>query len=62
MKFEVKNKKGQLQDDVKDESSGIGLKNVLRRLDLLYPNQHRLDIRDTSDVFEVNLEMTLQQF
>jgi LytS/YehU family sensor histidine kinase len=47
---------------VKDESSGIGLKNVLRRLDLLYPNQHRLDIRDTPEDFEVNLEMTLQRF
>jgi len=62
MKFEVKNKKGQLKDDVKDESSGIGLKNVLRRLDLLYPQQHHLDIRVTPELFEVNLEMTLQQF
>ncbi len=60
--FQVKNKKGQLIDDVKDESSGIGLKNVLRRLDLLYPGQHHLTIKDTPTLFEVNLDMTLQQF
>ena len=59
--FQVKNKKGKMKDDVKDESSGIGLKNVLRRLDLLYPNQHVLTICDTEEVFEVDLQMTLQQ-
>ncbi len=61
LNFQVKNKKGKMKDDVRDESSGIGLKNVLRRLDLLYPNQHVLTIRDTEEVFEVDLQMTLQQ-
>ncbi|MEN9729766.1 MAG: hypothetical protein RLZ91_883, partial [Bacteroidota bacterium] len=61
LNFQVKNKKGKMKDDVLDESSGIGLKNVLRRLDLLYPNQHILAIRETDEVFEVDLQMTLQQ-
>jgi hypothetical protein len=61
LNFQVKNKKGKMKDDVMDESSGIGLKNVLRRLDLLYPDQHVLNIRDTEEVFEVDLQMTLQQ-
>jgi len=59
--FQVKNKKGQMKDDLKDESSGIGLKNVLRRLDLLYADQHTLKILDTDDLFEIDLQMTLQQ-
>jgi len=61
MRFEVKNKKGQAAEPVKDENSGIGLKNVLRRLDLLYPNRHQLDVVDTQQVYEIKLQMTLQQ-
>jgi len=38
---------------------GIGLKNVQRRLDLLYPGQHRLDIKQTQEDFCVNLELQL---
>jgi LytS/YehU family sensor histidine kinase len=38
---------------------GIGLKNVQRRLDLLYPGQHQLDIQQTPDDFKVNLELQL---
>ncbi len=58
---QVKNKIGKIKDGVKDESSGIGLKNVLRRLALLYPNQHTLQILETDEVFEVDLQMTLQK-
>lgn len=38
---------------------GIGLKNVQRRLDLLYPGQHQLDIQQTAEDFTVNLELQL---
>ncbi len=37
----------------------IGLKNVRRRLELLYPGRHQLDISQTEDTFEVNLHMEL---
>jgi len=38
---------------------GIGLKNVKRRLNLLYPNQHLLVIDAVNQVFSVELELKL---
>lgn len=40
-------------------NSGIGLKNVRRRLDLLYPQGHTLNIRSDSASFEVHLQLDL---
>lgn len=39
--------------------SGIGLKNVKRRLELLYPGTHSLDITDTTEQFKVTLNIKL---
>jgi two-component system, LytTR family, sensor kinase len=39
--------------------SGIGLKNVQRRLDLLYPGKHDLTIQRHSDQFSVSLRLNL---
>ncbi len=36
---------------------GIGLANVKRRLDLLYPDRHRLKITNEADLFKVELEL-----
>lgn len=41
--------------EAKDFTGGIGLNNVKRRLALLYPNRHELNIQDTPDAFEVDL-------
>ncbi|MDO3626424.1 sensor histidine kinase [Mucilaginibacter sp. BT774] len=38
---------------------GIGLKNVQRRLDLVYPGQYQLDIQDNQDAFLVKLDLQL---
>lgn len=48
-----------LGEKKKDESlsEGIGLKNVRRRLELIYPGAHKLDIRQSEQEFEVNLEV-----
>ena len=46
-------------DEVKDSSSGIGLVNVTRRLELLYPNKHKLEIKPTMGNFEVTLQINL---
>jgi sensor histidine kinase YesM len=40
---------------------GIGIQNVQKRLDLLYPGQYELSIKDEEDIFIVNLKMTLVQ-
>jgi two-component system LytT family sensor kinase len=40
----------------KDErSSGLGIANTKRRLEILYPKKHRLEITDSGDSFEINL-------
>lgn len=44
MSFSVKNKIAPETAFQKDESSGIGLKNVRRRLELLYPKNHHLEV------------------
>ena len=41
------------------KEAGIGLENLKRRLELVYPNQHSLSISKTDDVYKVLL--TLQQ-
>jgi two-component system, LytTR family, sensor kinase len=41
------------------EISGIGLENVKRRLDLVYPGKHRLEIHNEDGKFMVNLEIDL---
>jgi LytS/YehU family sensor histidine kinase len=38
---------------------GIGLKNVQRRLDLIYPGQYDLDIKNSNISFEVRLRLQL---
>ena len=40
-------------------SQGIGLENVRKRLQLLYPDAHQLNIRETEDQYEVHLAMQL---
>jgi LytS/YehU family sensor histidine kinase len=38
---------------------GIGLQNVQKRLKLLYPHAHQLDIRETEDQYSVHLSLQL---
>lgn len=57
--FIVKNKFIQTEM-VKDKTSGIGLANVKRRLELLYGNRHSLTITKTDDWFIASLELTLK--
>ncbi|WP_422106491.1 sensor histidine kinase [Winogradskyella sp.] len=40
---------------------GLGLKNVKRRLDILYPNRHTLIIKKTKDLYMVNLRLELDR-
>lgn len=43
------------------EHSGVGLPNVKRRLELLYPNQHELNIHETEKEFHVELLLKLSE-
>jgi len=40
-------------------SNGIGIKNVERRLQLLYPEKYKLEIKDENDIFSVSLQLNL---
>ena len=42
-----------------DESPGIGLSNVIKRLNLLYPGTHYLKIMDEEDTFLIVLDVEL---
>lgn len=42
-----------------DLSKGIGLKNVSKRLELMYPNAHQLDINADNNRYTVNLTINL---
>jgi two-component system LytT family sensor kinase len=44
----------------KDEDHGIGLHNVKRRLELLYPNTHKLLIDQADNIYKVNLQIQLK--
>jgi len=41
-------------------NNGIGLKNVKKRLQLLYPDAHTLRINDANDIYSVHLKMNLK--
>ncbi|MCD4772324.1 MAG: histidine kinase [Bacteroidales bacterium] len=58
--FNVKNNKAISKIMKKEEyTEGIGLKNVRRRLDLLYEGAYKLELMDNDDSFEINLEINL---
>ena len=59
LNFSVRNKYNEESNEIKDKSSGIGLANVKRRLNLLYGKNHGLLITRTDDWFVVSLQIYL---
>lgn len=55
--FEVKNSKMREKSEL--ESNLIGMKNVKRRLELIYPKKHQLVVNDLPDSFFVSLQINL---
>lgn len=56
LNFSAKNK---IRIGNKDESSGIGLKNIYRRLDLIYNKNYSMKTREENDEFELSLMIKL---
>ncbi|HEX2935938.1 MAG TPA: histidine kinase [Bacteroidales bacterium] len=44
-----------------DQDSGIGIKNIARRLELVYPQQYKFRIHEKDDIFTVNLIINLHR-
>ncbi len=44
---------------IRKENGGIGLRNVKRRLDLIYGDQYQLHIEDTTDRYSITLEIPI---
>lgn len=55
LSFRVENFKKKNQAAQADEIGGIGLQNIRRRLELLYPGKHNLSIDDGEDMFKADL-------
>lgn len=57
----IENTKSQVINTGSEESGGIGLQNVKKRLELVYPGKYVLNINDGSDSFLVNLVLELEE-
>lgn len=55
--FSISNYLNPNADANRDETSGIGLSNVQRRLELIYPGLHELEISKTELMYTVNLKI-----
>lgn len=60
MKFEIRNTFEAKPANVIAQPGGIGLVNVKRRLELLYPHQHQLSVIEKEGWFDVSLKMKIQ--
>ncbi len=57
LRFQITNSKPQMS--VASKRKGLGLENVQRRLKLLYPNSHKLEIDDAERSYTVHLSIDL---
>lgn len=56
----VENNRGKVDKVEKNEFNGIGLDNVKRRLELIYPGKYELDIQDAEEKFVVRIRLDLE--
>lgn len=62
LKFEIENNIAKVKrDQLGKKSGGIGLKNVKRRLEIIYPKEHELSINENENVFQVKLKLKLDK-
>ena len=58
--FSCRNSRPEIRHD-ENMKGGVGLSNVRHRLDLLFPNDYTLDIKEEEDTYTVKLEIPLTQ-
>ncbi|WP_321368263.1 histidine kinase [uncultured Draconibacterium sp.] len=61
MLFCISNSKNPAVEQVPSDSKGIGLQNVQKRLELLYPNKYELKIEEKEATFSVTLSLELAE-
>ncbi len=59
--FSVTNTYGEFTVKSDQVSGGIGLQNVYRRLELLYPGKHRIEVVKNEETYCINLELELHE-
>lgn len=57
--FSVLNNKGVIDEIKTTGHGGLGLENIKRQLELLYPNKHSLTVKNMKDSFVVELQLEL---
>lgn len=61
IRFESRNSLGRSGTEGEKKHSGIGLENVKKRLELLYPGTHELQITESTEEFAVRLTINLKK-
>jgi len=59
--FKLANSKDpdEIKDTIPGKTKGIGLENVKRRLNLLYPGKHKMQVTDDAEMFLVSIELQI---
>lgn len=58
--FIVQNKIANVNNNTHEKNKGIGLENTINRLDILYPSNYTLEIKNSSTMYMVELKINLQ--
>jgi len=61
IRFQVNNSLHPQQKEKPETESGLGLQNVKRRLELLFPDSHELSVQKNDKTFEVDLTIRLEE-
>jgi len=59
--FKIENSRYPAPKKEESHSNGVGLKNVRKRLELIYPEKHILKIDEAEETFSVNLTLQLEE-
>ena len=59
--FSCENYADNTPNEVQENNKGLGLENVKRRLDLIYPNKYELTIAHPDHIFKVHLKVKLDE-